>query len=92
MHSTLGRRRRMPQRPHSVFRALPSEPPRLARHAVVTRPAPLPAPCLPRPRLIWTPALHRRFLESVEKVGGVDRALPKAVMKVGPGRGASPAV
>ncbi|KAL4420360.1 hypothetical protein ABPG77_006167 [Micractinium sp. CCAP 211/92] len=39
-------------------------------------------PCaIKKARLIWTPALHRRFLESVEKVGGVDRALPKAVMK-----------
>lgn len=34
-----------------------------------------------RPRLIWTQALHRRFLQSVDKCGGVDRALPKAIMK-----------
>jgi SHAQKYF class myb-like DNA-binding protein len=34
-----------------------------------------------RPRLIWTQALHRRFLESVEKCGGLDHAHPKAIMK-----------
>lgn len=38
-------------------------------------------------RLIWTTALHKRFLEALDKVGGVDRALPKAVMRVRrPGR------
>lgn len=92
MHSTLGRRRRMPAAAPqclpspSVGAAPPVTPCRRDASRAV------PAPCLPRPRLIWTPALHRRFLESVEKVGGVDRALPKAVMKVGPGRGASRAV
>lgn len=34
-----------------------------------------------RPRLIWTQALHKRFLEAVGKCGGVGRALPKAIMK-----------
>lgn len=39
-------------------------------------------PCaLKKPRLIWTTALHKRFLEALDKVGGVDRALPKAVMR-----------
>lgn len=33
-----------------------------------------------RPRLIWTKALHKRFLESVDKCGGLDHALPKAIM------------
>lgn len=43
-------------------------------------------PCaLKKARLIWTPALHRRFLEAVERVGGVEKALPKAVMKVSTG-------
>lgn len=32
--------------------------------------------------LIWTDALHRRFLEALEAIGGVDRAPPKAIMKV----------
>lgn len=35
-----------------------------------------------KPRLIWTNALHKRFLEAVVKCGGVERALPKAIMKV----------
>jgi len=34
-----------------------------------------------KPRLIWTEALHRRFLESVGRCGGVERAQPKAIMK-----------
>lgn len=34
-----------------------------------------------RPRLIWTQGLHKRFLDSVEKCGGVDKALPKAITK-----------
>ena len=34
-----------------------------------------------KPRLIWTQALHKRFIESVDKCGGLDHALPKAIMK-----------
>ena len=34
-----------------------------------------------RPRLIWTNALHRRFLDAVGRCGGVEHALPKAVMR-----------
>ena len=36
----------------------------------------------PARRLVWTAALHKRFMEALDKVGGVDRALPKAVMRV----------
>lgn len=36
---------------------------------------------LKRPRLVWTPRLHRRFVEVVEKVG-VDKAAPKTVMQM----------
>lgn len=38
-----------------------------------------------RPRLIWTATLHRRFVDALDKCGGVDKALPKAIMKVGRG-------
>ena len=38
------------------------------------------AHAIKRPRLIWTKALHKRFLESVDKCGGLDHALPKAIM------------
>lgn len=34
-----------------------------------------------RSRLIWTDTLHQRFLEAVERCGGIDHALPKAIMK-----------
>lgn len=36
---------------------------------------------LKRPRLVWTPRLHKRFVEAVEKVG-VDKAVPKTVMQM----------
>lgn len=39
------------------------------------------AQALKRPRLIWTANLHRRFLAALDKCGGVDKALPKAIMK-----------
>ena len=32
-------------------------------------------------RLIWTNELHQRFVEAVEATGGLDKALPKAIMK-----------
>lgn len=34
-----------------------------------------------RSRLIWTDKLHQRFLEAVDRCGGIDHALPKAIMK-----------
>lgn len=36
---------------------------------------------LKRPRLVWTPRLHKRFVEAVEKVG-VDKAVPKTLMQM----------
>ena len=41
------------------------------------------AQAVKRPRLIWTGALHKRFLEAVDKCGGVEKCLPKCIMKVG---------
>ncbi|XWS58283.1 hypothetical protein CRYUN_Cryun08bG0020500 [Craigia yunnanensis] len=35
-----------------------------------------------KPRLKWTPDLHERFIESVNQLGGADKATPKTVMKV----------
>ena len=32
-------------------------------------------------RLLWTNELHQRFVEAVEVTGGLDKALPKAIMK-----------
>ncbi|GAV90225.1 Myb_DNA-binding domain-containing protein, partial [Cephalotus follicularis] len=34
------------------------------------------------PRLRWTPALHRRFVHAVERLGGEDRATPKMVLQI----------
>ena len=34
-----------------------------------------------RTRLIWTEELHKIFLKSVDRCGGIDHALPKAIMK-----------
>lgn len=33
-------------------------------------------------RLVWTPELHRRFEEAVQKLGN-HKAVPKSIMKVG---------
>ncbi|XP_058107675.1 myb-related protein 2-like [Magnolia sinica] len=35
-----------------------------------------------KPRLKWTPELHKRFIEAVEQLGGADKATPKAVMRL----------
>jgi SHAQKYF class myb-like DNA-binding protein len=34
-----------------------------------------------RPRLVWTPALHARFVDAVQKLG-VKTAVPKSIMKL----------
>ena len=33
-----------------------------------------------RSRLVWTDALHKKFLDAVERCGGIEQALPKAIM------------
>lgn len=58
---------------------LPSAPPPEAAGAALGEDDE--ARAVKRPRLIWTDPLHRRFLDSVNRCGGVERALPKAIMK-----------
>ncbi|XP_058193446.1 myb family transcription factor PHL8 [Rhododendron vialii] len=36
----------------------------------------------PKPRLKWTPELHRRFTDAVSQLGGADKATPKALMRM----------
>ena len=40
------------------------------------------ARALKRPRLVWTPKLHQRFVEAVEQLG-LKVAVPKTIMQVG---------
>ncbi|CAL5338479.1 protein PHR1-LIKE 3-like isoform X1 [Camellia sinensis] len=35
-----------------------------------------------KPRLKWTPELHRRFVDAVTQFGGADKATPKALMRM----------
>ncbi|KAK9116712.1 hypothetical protein Sjap_015659 [Stephania japonica] len=35
-----------------------------------------------KPRLKWTPELHRRFVDAVAQLGGAERATPKTLMRV----------
>lgn len=39
------------------------------------------ARALKRPRLVWTPKLHQRFVEAVEQLG-LKVAVPKTIMQV----------
>lgn len=41
------------------------------------------ARALKRPRLVWTPKLHQRFIEAVEQLG-LKVAVPKTIMQVLP--------
>jgi hypothetical protein len=39
------------------------------------------ARALKRPRLVWTPQLHKVFEEAVQKIG-INKAVPKTIMQV----------
>lgn len=40
------------------------------------------AVALKRSRLVWTPELHLRFREAVDRAGGIEAAVPKVVLEV----------
>lgn len=39
------------------------------------------AQALKRPRLVWTPQLHKRFVDAVNQLG-IKNAVPKTIMQV----------
>lgn len=70
------------QRECATLHAIPSRRERLTGAAPAGRAGP-PQPAAPsKPRLRWTPHLHACFVQSVESLGGPDKATPKGILKL----------